>query len=376
MTDPRSFATLVCVLTLSGFLFSTATGKDSAQAGGPDVASESQERGAAAIDELIDGLDQGNLQEAFRLLRSDYINRDDLDDLEINRAALQGMLERLDFGAMILTESSLSERDSPFGFHSETITDSTAYIRFGRFREGEIAELDEALAGFAADEALSTLLLDLRSPQSQADFAIAAEILSRFRPPNELLFKIRRPGNERATLFISKAKDANWSGDTIILVDRETGNVAEIIAAVLRKETGCLVIGEPTPGLTVEYRDVPIGSDRILRYAIAEVILEDDSSLFRKGITPDLITHTPPAVKRRIFSSSQEGTPLAESLFLRHRPRLNEAALVARIDPEIDYYLLRSEGKPTQWDKPVEQDRVLRQAIDLLTTTGHLDGGQ
>jgi len=251
-----------------------------------------------SMDALVDGLDQANLQEAFRLLRSDYINREDLDPLEVNRAALQGMLERLDFGAMLLTERSRSGRDSPFSFYAERISGEIGYVRFGRYTQEEVARFDEILETYSGDEEVETLLLDLRSPQAQADFAIAAAILSRFLPPNELLFKIRRPGNERATLFISKAREVSWQGETILLVDGETGNVAEIIAAVLDREKDTLVIGEATPGLTVEYRDVPIGEDRILRYAIAEVILEDDSTLFRTGIEPDLVDEAQPALAR------------------------------------------------------------------------------
>ena len=318
--------------------------------------------------ELIDGLEQGSLQEAFRLLRSEYIKHDDLDYLEINRAALQGMLDRLDFGAMLLTEKSRSARNSAFRFYREKIDDDTAYLRFGRFEKSEIKQLDEAMADFTADKKIDTLIVDLRSPQAQADFGIAAEILGRFRPPNELLFKIRRPGNDRPTLFISKPTKATWRRDIILLVDTETGNVAEIIAAVLKRQSDCLIIGEKTPGLTVEYRDVPIGEDRILRYAIAEVVLEDESSIFQKGITPDIPTPTSPKLKQAIYRETEKGRKLTEFLFQKQRPRLNEAALVAGTDPELDYYLLRSARKPTPWDKPPLQDRALQQAVDLLTT--------
>lgn len=328
------------------------------------------------LQELIDTLDQSSLQEAFRLLTSDYIHERRLDPLEINRAALQGMLKRLEFGAMLLTEKGLSERNSPFLFHATQLNKDTAYVRPGRFNEAGLQMLDASLAEFSKEEDLENLILDLRSPQATADFAIASNILSRFRPPNELLFKIRRPDNDRPTLFVSQVVPHSWSGNLILLVDRETGNVGEIIAAVLKRETGCLVIGEATPGLTVEYRDVPIGEDRILRYAIAEVVLEDDSSIFQKGIQPDIETPTVLASKRGIFRETQQGKPLGEYIYLKQRPRMNEAALVAGTDPEIDYFLLRSNNKPTPWDKPPLQDRALQQAVDLLLTSSFLDSAR
>ena len=48
---------------------------------------------------------------------------------------------------------------------------------------------------------------------------------------------------------------------------------------------------------------------------------------------------------------------------------MNEAALVAGTDPEIDYYLLLSQQKATPWDRAPIQDRSLQQALDLLETT-------
>jgi len=322
---------------------------------------------------LIDTLYQSSLQEAFRLLTSDYINHDNLDELEVNRAALQGMLKRLDFGAMLLTEKELSERDSPFAFHRAIVADDTAYIRFGKFNQEGVTKLDGALGEFSEAPDLINLIVDLRSPQAQAEFVIASEILSRFRPPNELLFKIRRPGNDRPTLLVSQPVANSWNKNLILLVDAETGNVGEIIAAVLKCETDCLVIGEKTPGLTVEYCDVPIDKDRVLRYAIAEVVLEDDSSIFRVGITPDIITPTPYESKRAIFRQTQNDKGLSEFLVQKQRPRLNEASLIAGTDPEIDYYLLRSNNKPTPWDKPPLQDRALQQAVDLLNATAFLN---
>lgn len=323
--------------------------------------------------EKIDTLNQSALQEAFRLLTRDYIQHESLDSLEVNRSALQGLLDRLDFGAMLLTEKGLEERNSPFRFLHTKIEPSIGYIRFGRYNQKGIEDLDQSLKEFREDESVESLIIDLRSPQAQADFSIASQILSRFRPPNELLFKIRRPGNDRPTLFLSEAVDLNWSREIILLVDHETGNVGEIIAAVLKRETNCLIIGEKTPGLTVEYRDVPLGEDRILRYAIAEVVLEDNTSIFQKGIEPDIETPTPLEAKQLIYRETQGGKPLSNFLFQKQRPRMNEAALVAGTDPEIDYYLLRSNQKPTPWDKSPPQDRALQQAVDLLTTHAFLN---
>ncbi len=333
-------------------------------------------RADAKLDQLVDELDQANLQEAFRILRSDYIKHDTLSYLELNRAAMQGLLERLDFGAMLLTKASREAQDAPFSFYSEKLSEEIGYVRFGKFRKEEIEELDKALARFNDEPEMQTLIVDLRSPQAMADFEIASSILSRFREVGEILFKIRRPREERPRLFTSRDAPKLWKRDVIVLIDRETGNVGEIIAAVLREDERCFVIGEKTVGMTVEYRDVPVGGDRILRYAVAEVVLPDGESLFQQGVKPDVATTSSTKVKQAIFRASEE-RPLADFVFDRGRPRMNEAALVAGTDPELDYFVARSNGEDTPWDKPMLRDRVLRQAVDLLTVTAFLpdEGG-
>lgn len=362
------------LLTLCLFSFSGWAIDETPEVEAPETTPEADD--PRKLGELINTLDQASLQEAFRLLTTDYINEEDLDSLEVNRSALQGLLSRLDFGAMLLTEKSIQDRNSRFQFHAEKVNSSTAYLRFGRYTKAGVKELDTALKSFTGDKDITDLIVDLRSPQAQAEFAIASEILSRFRPPNELLFKIRRPGADRPTLFVSKSGGSNWSRNLILLVDRETGNVGEIIAAVLKRKSNPLILGETTPGLTVEYRDVPIGEDRIMRYAIAEVVLDDDSSIFRKGIEPDITTPTELKSKHAIFDGTQKGESLEKYLYRKQRPRMNEAALVAGIDPEIDYYVLRSNGKATPWDTPPPHDRALQQAVDLLNANSFLESGR
>lgn len=322
---------------------------------------------------LVDEVDQAGLQEAFRILRSDYIQKDKLSFLELNRSALQGLLERLEFGAMILTPESREAANSPFTFNSDRLTPEAGYVRFGRFTKEGVTELDRALVKFTEEKPISTLILDLRSPQPMADFGIAAEILSRFRPEAEVLFKIRKePGDQdtRPRIFTAKKPSNHWDGEIILLIDEETGNVGEIIAAVLQqKSKELIVIGTQTRGLTVEYRDVPLSENRFLRYAVAEVVLDDGTSIFRKGITPDIVTTTPSKVKQAIFRNTEsKDVSMGDYIFERQRPRMSEAALVAGTDPELSYWLAKSQGEPTEWDKKPLKDRALDQAIDLLET--------
>lgn len=343
-----------------------------------DDKSDAGDGSAQQLRELVNGLDQGNLQEAFRLLQSEYIKKEDIDHLNVNRAAIQGLLERLDFGAMLLTNESLSSRNSPYDFYSSRVNEQIGYVRFGKFTREELDQLDKVLGEYLDEEdnQVSTLLLDLRSPQVQADFNIAAQILSRFRPPNELLFKIRQPGDERPVLFLSKANEISWSKEVVILIDSETGNVGEIIARVLQEKNNSLTVGEKTRGLTVEYRDVKIGDDRILRYAIAEVILEDESSIFQVGVKPELLSKPALEEKHKVFKQTNDGKSIKPYVFAVERPRFNERALVQKTDPELEVELAKKNGKQTVWNVVLPEDRILQKAVDVLRTQHFLESAK
>jgi len=376
--QPQGAAIAVAITIGVAFLIAEVSAKDAGADATGNAAEEAAKPVAARpenLEEIIDGLPQNSLQEAFRLLRSDYIQADQLNYLELNRSALQGLLGRLEFGATLLSGAGRTAANSPFNFHSQTLTRHAAYVRPGKFVSGDIDALDNALADFNEDEDLNTLIVDLRSPQHQADFNIASRFLSRFLGSGDLLFKITRPGEKRPSLFLAESAGRRWDKDVLILIDRETGNVGEIIAAVLRRETGALVIGQPTLGLTVEYRDVPLGEDRFLRYAVAEVLLADDTSLFKKGVVPDLPGLTVAKKKHAIFAATGQ-QDLKTFLVDRERPRINEAALVAGTNPELDYFLAKSKGEATPYDEPPLQDRALQQALDLLETKRFFETGQ
>ncbi len=315
--------------------------------------------------QIVNQMPQAALQEAFRLLRSEYIRRDTFTYEELNRAALEGLLSRMEFGAMLLTEDQRASQNSPYPFFAQKINANIGYVRFGRFEADEVEKLDAALEEFEKAK-IEHLILDLRSPQSKSDLETAAQLLGRFCDSGELLFKIQRPGDDRPRLFLAD-DHAKWDRPLLVLIDAETGTAGETMGAVLKLKTDALLIGQPTMGLTVEYRDVPLGDGRILRYAVAEVILPDETPIFGHGLTPDLPAPTPTKQKRRIFAATKT-EDLKEFLFDHQRPRLNEAALVAGIDPELDFYLAEKTGKTSRYDDPPLQDRALQQAVDLIET--------
>ncbi|MGI9244968.1 MAG: S41 family peptidase [Verrucomicrobiales bacterium] len=316
--------------------------------------------------ELVDTLDQDNLQEAIRILLRSYIKRDNLDSLELNRSALQGLLDRSGFGvALVDRKSEVDESSDPQQLVAESLSDSVCYLRPGTFSDPELGEISQQLRKFEAAGS-KTLILDLRVPAREATFESAARVLDHFCPPDQLLFKIQKPGEDQPSLFLSKSA-RGWDGELIVLIDAQTPPASEAIATVLKRMRAPLLVGHRTPGKTVEYEKVIISEEAYLRFAVAELVFADDGSIFRTGLKPDLEVELGVADKSYIFSSSRE-EGMKSFVFSKQQPRLNEAALVAGTNPELDYAIAHSAGRDTGYDTVPIHDRVVQAALDYLVT--------
>jgi C-terminal processing protease CtpA/Prc len=323
---------------------------------------------------VVDQLDQAALQEIFHLLRQNYVQRNSLTLLEMNRAALEGMLERLDFGAEIVPLGTPANPPPPgsgtFTLVTEVLTSTIGYLRPATFSPDEISAVDAALKT-QSDAKVTTLILDLRCPAPHGEFSTAAQLADRFLRADLPLFSVRQPAGATAQNFRSQAAEA-WSGRLVVLVDEESNNVAETVAAVLRDKLHPQMFGTPTRGRTMEYQEAPISPAHKLRFASAEMILPDGTSLFRKGLAPNVLALQDIEKKHKIFLASQTDG-VKKFISSTERPRVNERALVTRTSPELDYHIAKAGGRKTEFDEPPLHDRVLQQAVDVLMARDFLD---
>ncbi|MDB6118942.1 MAG: hypothetical protein JWO08_2723 [Verrucomicrobiaceae bacterium] len=312
----------------------------------------------------VDEVSQAAIQSAFQILRRDYIRREDLTLDQLNRAALHGLLERLSFGAE-LVKADGSARPPESRVITEALTPRIACLRPSALSDQEVAPMREALLKFK-EQGINHLVLDLRSPAAPGDFETAASMLELFLPKGLLLFKLKQLGVGDAQPMLSR-RDPAWTGNLVVLVDGETNNLGETVAAVLHQQKRALLVGSATRGATVRYETAPIESGWRLRFARAEVLLPDDSSVFRKGLKPDLAIALDTKIKHELFG----GQKLKPTVFEEARPRFNEAALVSGKNPELDDYIRRSTGEVMNYDTPRPHDAVLQRAVDLLLTNDH-----
>jgi hypothetical protein len=161
----------------------------------------------------------------------------------------------------------------------------------------------------------------------------------------------------------------------VVLVDEETGNAAEALAACLRARDRALILGGRTRGGTVRYTLVQLDDNAALRYASAEMLLPDGTSFFKKGLTPHFLVIADMAEKRKVFEASR-GKTLAPFVRDRVRPRFNEHALVRGQNPELDDYVRRSKGQALPGDDGQLRDVVMQRALDLLQGRDFTEGAK
>ncbi len=320
---------------------------------------------APSPNEPLDVLSPADLQKALDFIKKNYVVPAALDDPAIDRATLAGLLERLGRG-VTLTPAKANAASTPAPFYHEIIGDHIGYVRPGALRKSDLAELDDALKSFAAKK-VDALIVDLRATAASADFAMAAEFAQRFVPGDGELFAMRGPAAGQDRTFTSEGSPV-YSGFLSVLIDEETSGAPEVLASVLRARDRAILIGQTTAGAAVKYSELPLPDGMVLRVAVAEAVLPKHGAGFPQGVQPDLPVTMPPDVKREIFAQSLT-KGMAAFVFEEDRPHLNEAALLAGTNPEIEAMQDRQQRR-ARGDKAPLHDAVTQRAVDVITSIG------
>jgi hypothetical protein len=327
-------AVLLCLLALSANL-------PAEKAGAPPPAPADR----------LEALDAEQLKKAIDALRQSHVRGPSVDDTALTRATLRGLLEGLAPGAEITGEPAATPEDAPF--RSEILDGRAGYVRLGALQPDNIKQLDAALREFAEGK-VHGVVLDLRATPDSADFAAAAEVAGRFCPPGTALFSLAGPAASAARDFISSG-DPLFRGVLVVLIDEQTSGAAEALAATLRWNAKALLVGTRSSGRCVEFTLLPLGGGQNLRLAAAEARIAGQS-IYPRGLRPDIEVPQDAEVRRTIFSEALE-KGMAPFVFEPERRQLNEAALVAGTNPEID-------SEPSSAGLV---DRPLQRAVDLVT---------
>jgi len=332
----------------------------------PALPSPSQSPSAKpTTEQLVNSLSPGDLQAVIALLKSNFTNPDAITDTELNRATIQGLIVRLPHGVMLLPNRESAAMEAPIAFYSEILDGHIGYLRLGSLNSANLQALDKNLGSFAAKK-VDALVIDLRASQATNDFAMAAEFAKRFCPKGKPLFTLRKPAAREDRVFNSD-RDLAFRGLIMVLTDGDTAGAAEALADALRFYDKGLIMGQPTAGRAVEYSDLPLPSGKILRVAVAEIVSAEGHSLFLEGIKPDVPVEMSMVDKRQIFQlSSEKG--MGPFVYEAGRPHMNEAALLAGTNPEVEAAETAQQRRGRAPEKPPTHDPVLQRALDVVTS--------
>jgi len=314
---------------------------------------------APKLREVINGLDEAQVKKAMEAIEGSFLSADSLDEAGRQRALLEGIIRRLSPGLAIFVGPPPPPR-ALLPFLAEILDERAGYIRPGALDAATLAQVDTALASFA-EKKLPAVILDLRAVPAGSEFEMAADFARRFSPRGKMLFTIQKPSAKQERILTAD-KDPLFTGMLVVLTDPDTSGAAEALAATLRANAKAMIVGTDTAGEAVEFQTFPLGSEKVLRVAVAQAILPDGKSIFPDGVKPDVAISLPAGLQEEIFLQSRE-KGVGHFVFEQERPRMNEAALVANTNPEID-------GTPVARAERLKsslRDTVLQRAMDLIT---------
>src|SRR5438034_3337260 len=321
--------------------------------------------GTPTMQELVDSLGPADLQAVITLLKSNFTNPDAITDTELNRATVEGLMIRLPHSVVLLPNKESAPMEAPSALYSEVLGGHIEYLRLGSLNSANLQAMDKSLSDFAGKK-VDALIVDLRSSQGTNDFAMATEFAKRFCPKGKPLFTLRKPAARQDRVFNSD-RDLAFRGLIMVLTDGDTAGATEALADALHFYDKALIMGQPTAGRAVEYSDLPLPSGKILRVAVAEIVSAEGHSLFLEGIKPDVPVEMSMVDKRQIFQlSSEKG--MAPFVYEAGRPHMNEAALLAGTNPEVEAAEAAQQRRGRSPEKPPTHDPVLQRALDVVTS--------
>jgi len=195
--------------------------------------------------------------------------------------------------------------------------------------------LVQAVSWDAGD--IQGVILDLRG--AAGDSLAAVDVVARLVAADGAhLYNVKdSKGEVLAQHSVSRA--AHCRAPLVVLTDLETSDGSEVLAAVLRKQGGVMLVGNTTRGDASVRRVQPLSETMAVRIAYGKVCLGEACDFDGKGVVPDVLVEED-WVTPEIDVSSQRG--------LNGR-QLSERALMDR-----------------ELMKRIEADIVLRRAADIL----------
>ena len=309
-------------------------------------------------------------KEVYELIRQHVAG---LSEAELNRAAVQGLVNALGPKVMLVTNEIVESNDESPMVRSNLFEGDIAYLRIRRVSEGLDQQIRQVCQPSAGTNKFKGLVLDLRYSSGDDYLAAAAAADLFIRKEQTLLFWGTKPVQ-------SKEKKDVITIPVAVLVNKQTAGAPEALAALMRQTGAGLILGSVTAGRAMIAQEFPLKNGERLRIATSPIVMGDGSSVSSQGLKPDIAVDVSSADERAYFAdafkviprtNAAAGSSLSPANLAgttnrnARRPRFNEAELVRerRDGVTLDADDNEKESEP---DKPVVHDPVLARALDLL----------
>ncbi len=315
--------------------------------------------------------------QVYNLLRT---NLHGADPAQLDGAAIKGLLAQFHSKAMLVsaqTSNRPSAAVAPLG-KTAIFDDSYVYFRVARVEGGLARSLMAAYRQLSRTNKsrIKGAVLDLRFAGGD-DYACAGAVADCFLNSDQPLLDWGA-GTARAT-----TKTDSIAVPLAVLVNSQTSEAAEALAAALREGNAGLLIGGKTAGQASVFKDFPLANGDKLRIAVGQIKLGDGTA-FAGGVEPDIAVNTSAADEKSYLQDPYKAAGTAKNdpkgaaagrsatNFASFR-RYNEAELIREHRDGSD---LEEEFSPTPTDAdapsapaesaPLVTDPALARGLDLL----------
>ncbi len=333
---------------------------------------------AEDIRPMIDQFTPAEVKSTWEKLNALISKSGGIDPAELERARLQGVLQKLGKNARLTTRATSNEITMGVNFKEEILPRSILYARLGDLSDDNISQLAESLR--KAPKTPATIL-DLRATRDSAGYEQAAHVIALFTGGGKSLFTLVGSGTNAGKNFTGQS-EALFNGILVILVNEDTSGPAEVVAAALRQQVHALIVGKKTKGEALDFASLLVNDRMNLEIAVGRIVLPGlPADFLQNGVAPDLVVSADLDGERDILTRSEkEG--VSSFIFEVERPHMNEASLVAGRNPELDNYQARKAEKNGRKPSDPESslDRSLQRALDTATSllilheTGRIGG--
>src|SRR6185503_10367081 len=229
--------------------------------------------------------------EVYDLLRS---HAGSLNEEELNRAAVEGLLTKLSSRAWLIDSSKATAPETNVAPVSSTalFDENYGYVRVSRISNRLPEQFSSSLEKLSATNKIKGLVIDLRYATGN-DYDAAVKVADKFFGSEQPLLDWGKG--------VAKSTDKTnvFRQPVAILVNQFTSGAAEALAAVLRQHDIGLLIGTNSAGQASITKDFPLQSGGVLRIAVAPVKAGDGEVVER--LKPDIRVDVNPDEERIYF---------------------------------------------------------------------------